>query len=216
MDAEPFPRDAEVPTGVWVERDLPVAGWRVAGLFLHRDGTDVLVELRLFPAPDDDDNDDFEDEDNERRLGEWSRTIEAVDPTSGGIAARHLRAVRLRSLDAFGSNVAEFLAGVEGQRARRAKRMAVKPERAGRAGRADIYYAAWAARYVEVLPQGSPIKRLAGQHELKESQIRDLIHKARVRGLLTRVPQGRAGGALTDKAIALLDESTKKPTKKEK
>jgi hypothetical protein len=78
--------------------------------------------------------------------------------------------------------------------------------RPGSAGRPDRQYAEWAFRYAKKLAEGSrsPIKDLAAEHGRSPGQVRDLIHDARVRGLLSKERQGRAAGSLTPKAIQLL------------
>ena len=77
--------------------------------------------------------------------------------------------------------------------------------RPGRRGRDDAFYAEWAARYVSLLNHPRPVAELARQHNYSESQIRNFLHEARKRELLTAAPTGRAGGSLTDKAKELLD-----------
>lgn len=80
--------------------------------------------------------------------------------------------------------------------------------RVGRRGRDDRYYAKWAAAYVDALTRsGRPIEDLRRRHSLSASQVRNLVHACRKRGLLTSSPSGRAGGDLTDSARALLEEN---------
>ena len=77
--------------------------------------------------------------------------------------------------------------------------------RVGRAGRDDQYYARWAAEYADALTtSGNPVAEMAKRHHLSASQIRNLMHACRKRGMLTAAPRGRAGGELTPRAIALL------------
>jgi hypothetical protein len=71
----------------------------------------------------------------------------------------------------------------------------------------DGHYAAIAQRYVEVIRNGErhPVKRVAEELRWNTPRVRDAIHHARRRGLLTCSPkQGVMGGHLTEKAIALL------------
>jgi hypothetical protein len=96
----------------------------------------------------------------------------------------------------------------------------MRRRRPGRAGRSDSFYLAWAVGYVERLGAGSrrPVKDLA-EHPPKiirgyisdgnltsEATVRDIIHQARERGLLTRSPAGRPGGELTPKAKQILKQ----------
>jgi hypothetical protein len=47
---------------------------------------------------------------------------------------------------------------------------------------------------------------LASDYHLSRAQIRNLLHEARIRDLLTSAGRGRAGGELTTKAIGLLKQ----------
>ena len=74
--------------------------------------------------------------------------------------------------------------------------------------RGDAWYALLAARYVELHSLGikNPNEVIAGQDYLSVKAITNYLSEARRRGLLTKVGQGRPGGELTDKAIALLED----------
>jgi hypothetical protein len=83
-------------------------------------------------------------------------------------------------------------------------------KRRGRPGRSDYDYARLASKYVDAIARGSryPVKDLAKSESYSASHVRDAIHTARERGLLTRTAaKGRAGGELTKKAIAVLDSA---------
>jgi hypothetical protein len=81
-----------------------------------------------------------------------------------------------------------------------------KHPRPGRVGRPDVFYASLAAQYVELLKaSATPTKALAELHSYSESSMRDYLHQARERGLLTKAPPGRSGGELTDKAKEILN-----------
>jgi hypothetical protein len=81
--------------------------------------------------------------------------------------------------------------------------------RPGRRGNGIDHYLVWAVRY-DLKVRAScphPIAELAEEHGESKSYIRDTIADARRRyGLLTTAGQGRAGGTLTKKALALLAE----------
>lgn len=82
--------------------------------------------------------------------------------------------------------------------------------RPGRRGRPDVFYARLAAEYVELLSASStPTKDLAEKHDYSATSMRDYLNQARVRGLLTRSQQGRAGGELTEGALKLLSKHGK-------
>lgn len=81
-------------------------------------------------------------------------------------------------------------------------------KRRGRPGRPDIFYARLAASYVEALMAGSrsPTADVAKNFLYSPEHVRDAIHTARERGLLSRPPgKGRPGGQLTERAKAMLD-----------
>lgn len=78
-------------------------------------------------------------------------------------------------------------------------------DRPGRAGRADLEYAVLADRYVQMCRSSrAPIRDLAESEHLSVAQVRNLIHEARKRGLLTEGRKGRAGGSLTHKGRELI------------
>ena len=81
--------------------------------------------------------------------------------------------------------------------------------RVGRMGRDDLYYAQWAASYVNLIDQGEPHPaiRLADDECLSASQVRSILGEARKRGLLSKAPKGRAGGYLTTLADSILSQT---------
>jgi hypothetical protein len=126
------------------------------------------------------------------------------DVPPGGITAGVLRAVHVRELHlaarAAAAQLRRFgdVPGLDSWTAAR---------RPGRAGRAESYYAAWAAEYVNRLATSpTPVLDLADQHHLSPSQVRGILNAARRRDLLTAAPAGRAGGDLTAKARRILGE----------
>ncbi len=85
----------------------------------------------------------------------------------------------------------------------------IDTQRPGRAGRPDIKYAMWAEKYVDAVEAtcGKPMAKLMAENPgFDEARIRNILHQARDRGLLTDAEVGKAGGQLTDKAEALLTE----------
>lgn len=70
----------------------------------------------------------------------------------------------------------------------------------------EIVYARAAEVYVALVESGPrPIARMAQTLSVSTSQARNLVSKARDKGLLSVTGQGRAGGELTQKAIELLE-----------
>jgi hypothetical protein len=80
------------------------------------------------------------------------------------------------------------------------------PDPTKRGARDDAYYAGWAAHYVRLAGASSaPVSELAEKFGVTRDRVRNVLHLARQRGLLTRGTHGRAGGELTDKALAALE-----------
>ena len=148
-------------------------------------------------------------------LGEMERAVRSeahelalreldLHASPGGIARRSREPVSYRPSE-------EEVASVVERRAlaiaafRMANDFAERP-RPGSAGRGDTHYAAVAASYVALLDAGDPrpVAALADQLHLSVTTVRNLLYKARERGLLTSAGRGRAGGQLTDKAKEML------------
>jgi len=69
-----------------------------------------------------------------------------------------------------------------------------------------LEYAHVAAAYVAALNSRAPNEAVAEQLHLSTSRVRDLLHEARRRLLLTTLGRGKAGGELTEKALKLLEK----------
>jgi len=76
--------------------------------------------------------------------------------------------------------------------------------RPGQRGRDDLDYARVAALYVRSVESEQPVDDVAKALYLSKSQVRNILHEARQRNLLTRVGRGKAGGQLTAKAQEIL------------
>ena len=179
--------------------------------FVAEDGHPVVAELRVLPTLMDQPRDEWlaptlED-------GAW------IPPApSGGLTSRALRHVHLgRAVELAYEHLDRWL---ERERKRDKPlgstfaREAVKaPRRPGSAGREDRFYAVVASLYVDALEHGSrrPVVDVAERlskgrgGSYAPEYVRDVLHEARRRELLTRPPKGRAGGELTDKARTALD-----------
>jgi hypothetical protein len=84
-------------------------------------------------------------------------------------------------------------------------------------GRQDSFYAEIAKQYCKLAGSHvkNPIQVIAKSRSLSPSKVRDMIFQARKRGLLTKPPkQGRMGGELTLKCIALLTATPPKVRRK--
>jgi len=125
----------------------------------------------------------------------------SADPPDGEITARMVHEVRLGDIQRQAINKMTLLVPVH------ARAILGDRKRPGRRGRPDLYYAEFAAAYVNALSSPAPIVTLAKQQNLSVSTVRNTIHEARRRGLLTRPPPGRPGGELTEKAQNLIKSS---------
>lgn len=199
------------PPEVWLEVTLGedqewVAAYRIVP---DEDRRPAVAELRVFP-----------NEPGRRNPGRWSaeRLGDQAPVPGHGLTARLLRQVKVA--EHVDGKMTEILEAQRGRlpAGRVAERLAehgladAPPRFRGR-GREDTYLASLASQYVQLLDQGSrtPVQALASQLGQDPAEVRDLIHEARSRGLLTAAPKGRAGGQLTERALALLP---KQPTKK--
>lgn len=81
-----------------------------------------------------------------------------------------------------------------------------EPRRPGRPGHPDRFYAVICVEYLEACAHSRhPVKDVAAAHPgWTDEYARDVIHDARVRGLLTPAPPGKPGGHLTEKALDAL------------
>lgn len=188
----------------WLE--IPDDEWTVAYRLLAKGSNIEVAEMRIYPT----------DHPGGYTVdpGEWSVEPETVP--AGGLTARQLRTVRvgkhkqeaglvLKKLrermgaDAFDAWMAQYSipGDLIGSLRRRRK---PSPD-------ADLRRAEIAAQYVDLVQQGvrNPRVRLAKQWPLSPDTIRDELHEARRRDILTDAPRkGIAGGQLTEKGRKLL------------
>lgn len=81
--------------------------------------------------------------------------------------------------------------------------------RPGRRGHPDQVYASTALAYVRAVSRGSahPVADVAHSMRMSRDRVRDLLHEARRRGLLTTSGRGRAGGSLTPRCARILNDA---------
>jgi hypothetical protein len=192
----------------WVEAEL-AAGWTVAYRLAVQDGAVVVSELRIFP------------EEDTRPAGEpgtWSAALlgSRAPVPRGGIAAVLVRRVKIGEPQRHASEIlrrGRYIAPLGDAITRLGVIAPARPIRArgGRPRKADLYFAEIARDYVRAITRGSrrPVKDIAAARGLRESAVRDAIHTARERRLLTAAHPGKRGGALTDTARAILTERRK-------
>lgn len=181
----------------WVEVELD--GWMVAYRLVAGDfGEPILAELRVFPL----------ETNRDRPAGVWSAEVLGVKAKvpSGGLPADLLRHVSVTEPRRFGGEFSQWL---EKNRKRRARKAAQRTERSspkrGRPARSDRQLARVARAYVESATESrSPVADVASQLRLTPAQVRNILSRARRKGLLSPTQPGRSGGQLSDYARDLL------------
>jgi hypothetical protein len=193
--------------------------WAVWLRLAERDGRLLVSELRIVPAAWGV---------KAKRSGEWrddaSRYLNV--PAAGGITTELLRGIRLGSLlasaEAWLGNPFPFSVTTARDRETAAAfstaferitnaafpDLHVRPRRRRRSGRDDVFYARLATDYLVAFSTGSPHPRrdVAEARGETPERIRDLLHEARRRGLLSKGKPGqRRPGVLSPRATALLD-----------
>jgi hypothetical protein len=182
-------------------------GWRIESVYALPGDELVLTELHITCAKPDPGS------------GQTMQSVMMMSPMASPtptITARFLRTVRLdaerdlaqRLAVEHGVPLGEPRASVEELNRLVAIAIPVfeemrhaEPAHPGRKGRPDAYLAIIAAVYTSALSKKSanPVKETADDLDLSPEYVRDALHRARVRELLTRAPKGRAGGTLTEK-----------------
>jgi hypothetical protein len=209
-----FGGSAERVPEAWLEHELVPGKWIAAFRLVEEDGRMVIGEIRVFPYEQHEIRPDGRRRPRRPR-GRWSAEqlgTRAPAPP-GGLTARVLQKVRVtKALEQAGEKVegwrrtlgrAQFDYAFDRHQFTEAAR-----RRPGRRGRSDRFYAELAVEYARAMAAGSrtPVKDLARELALPESAVRDLVHQARVRGLLTRSGRGQPGGQPTERARALLKD----------
>lgn len=216
--------------------------WAVEVTVMPTEAGPAIVDLRIYPWIFTKDEDEgpghfrqghrlFHTKDPEI-AAMWSK--QATEPVSG-IPARLIRAINAgqllslaqqRAAQDLDANIGRAQRFAHAKKldlsrqflARAAKSQALSaelPKRTGRRGNGIDHYLLWAVRYAQKTATGvaHPIAALAKETGEEANYIRDTIHEARRRGLLTKPPGGepgrrgggRAGGELTDEALNLLE-----------
>jgi hypothetical protein len=194
------------PPELWLEVPLGdewLAAYRLAA---GADGRPVIAELRVFPA-------------EEKRVpGRWSaeRLGASAPIPAGGVTASLLRQVRPDSdvRERFSDIVAKHAKlpalTTDLDTAGLSAKSALAGPRRGPKGHSDLFYARVARDYVRLYDRGeaNPTAKLVRMKKYQgytPENLRDYVHRARTRGLLTKPPApGKPGGALTEHAFAIL------------
>ena len=200
-----FGREYRVRDG-WFETILDGNEWLAAFHIVIEAGLPVVAELRIYPFE--------EHEPNQWNFaGQWSGTENAEDATipHGGLTSTTVKKIRFGALQAIPELVA--LARKHPTYHRDLESFGllsqVPNRHPGPKGKSDLYLAKLAQQYVNLVDSGNPnpVKTIAkkGRGRTPE-QIRDLLHTARKRQLLSEAPKGQAGGFLLPLAVKLLDD----------
>ncbi len=175
-----------------------LVGWIAIGYFEPVDGSLSLARLEITT-----------EQEGHRRGPPFQKLIKNPEPAARGeLGSAQLRSVPLEQMQQTAIGLTKhFLPKVSVQSDR---------SRPGRRGRGDLYYATWAAAYVEAVhvvansnaseqqSRPKPVEVLANRENLSPSQVRNILHEARRRELLTQAPPGKAGGSLTPRCRSLL------------
>jgi hypothetical protein len=216
--------DQRTGVGAWVEDVITSphgSRWAVAVWIVERRGRPVIGEVRVYPATP-----------QTRKPGRWDGTPRDVPvgglerrllvkvplgryapAVMGWISAAATRPGGAPAVYTTGPNLAWVDRILPG-----AASLAPRPRPERPVGRSDAYYAELAAAYVERLAAGSvsPVKDLAAKRGETPGRIRDLLHEARVRGLLSKGEAGKRGGYLTPRARQVLGGVQFLPTRRRK
>lgn len=175
----------------------------------------VIAEIRIFPR----------ERARGRPPGRWSAEVLGLDTTipEGGLSAEVVRQVRIGEHRQVGAAFSRWLdeerttrqSTFRGQTAPALGALAgqtftlstLEPKRGRPPIRSEQFYAKLARDYAERVAQGSPrpTTDVARRRRLSAARVRDMLHEARKRDLLSSVGQGRSGGELTPKALAILN-----------
>jgi hypothetical protein len=181
--------------------------WTAAYFLVEQDGRPVIGELRIFPT-------EVPAEPlRGRPPGTWSGHalgMKAPVPR-GGLSARLLRGVKVGyyfKAELRGRRAAALPSGLRVFHRPRHPTASPRSEasRRGRPPRPDEELIPIAAAYADAVRRGEdhPRAALVKQLKLSGATIRDRIHRARQRGLLTDARPGVPGGELTVRGRALL------------
>jgi hypothetical protein len=199
---------------IWHEVAVGGGAWIAAYRLFSQNGTPVIGEVRLFPKPE-------EWPDAQPPPGSWGADLlgARAQVPHGGVTHRLLRELKVGLQDKDMAQVFETFRsmGIEAppDQASAAAPRSPTGRRRGRKPFPDRFYAEVARDYVAAIDRGSdsPAADVARRRGWdREGRVRDILHEARSRGLLTPPPGvARHGGALTPKASALLDATANVP-----
>jgi hypothetical protein len=169
-----------------------IPGWKFTTELRLQSGVWVVVQLHVFP--------DSQTEGQEANQSSRVRRISDAQVPPGGLTARDLRRIHLRTPARGALNGLYEAARRIAAQYDPGDRLHKSVERSGQIVRI-------ASAYVKALRSGSktPTALCARRLGMRPSKIRDAVHQARSLGFLTKSRgQGYAGGELTAKALVLV------------
>jgi hypothetical protein len=204
----------------WVEEDIRDergGKWTVAARLAVQDRKILVTELRLFPK----------DSSVARLAGEWRPERAWETRLLPGVTPKLLRRIPMgafvpyvtsfiseawesgeQSVPLFKGLMEQALPGV-------GRTLPPRPRPRRNAGLPDEAYAELAREYVEACQHSRrPLQDIAERHAVAPEKIRDRLHEARVRGLLSPGTPGQRGGHLLPRALALLSQPRKPKPKR--
>ena len=221
---------------VWISGQL-TDDWTVAYRVVPQEGWPVVAEIRIYPAQA-----AASGHEPGERPGRWNGEFLGVQSCvpQGGLTARMLRKELHLGPDLIAAkDVMKWIASAEyrekfirevdrdpgpGMFAPSRGVLAQigfrhpghRPRKAGKPGRPPtpaILLAYYAREYVQALPTGRPLAEVASRHRMSVSRVRDLVHRARLQGLLwpLQLKPGRPAGRLTPIAESLLPVQEQSP-----
>ena len=208
------------PHGTWVEerfRDARGRTWLMAARVWVHKGRLLIGECRVFPGEREPGGAVGSFGPAREAAGHWSGDPDRIP--RGGLESQTLRSVPLGSVRPFVLSKLRPLERVlpEEEALRRMFRnymlrgadvLAARPRPRRNTGRDDRYFAVLADEYVRLIETGErrPTTKLAANRSESPAKIRDRLHEARERGLLSPGEPGRRGGSLLPRAIALVKD----------
>ena len=185
--------------------------WWVLGVFRLHMHRLVLTELKVFPGGMKRWRDPKAGKWEGQRPAAWSGDLDDVPP--GGIPYRILREIRPSELADFVYAEADRLCrlvpiwwAMDLMYSLPAEPDESSDRPANTLGTPEVELARLAARWVQKVQAGSrkPNAEIAAEDGMRTEQVRDRIHRAREKGLLSGGHAGRVDGGLTDRARRLL------------
>jgi len=195
----------------WLEVSIDDT-WLAAVRLVIQDGHVVVAEVRVFPR---------ERAPGAGVAGLWSAEVlgNRASAPRGGITSRLLRKIPIGEYPAHVRSVIGPWHQIEGMPRESVTVgfpgvvVAERPRPERNTGRPDWFFAQLAADYVDAVASGSrrPVADLARRRRFPPARIRDMLHEARERGLLSRGERGRRGGYLLPRAMEILRQRGRAP-----